>query len=161
MTLNTFDEGLGSKHQSYFYSVVLELFLCYSYLSDSTLRTSIFAQFLLSKQDLKIYLSILKLNSKLQYEHGSWWEFNNSTQSPSCVELIPCRWFKFTCSGVYLSFQKEQHKFLPPYIVSKRPNPTGAFSCISSTNKNSIKAAEKLFEYRQMSAAHFRTEQLK
>ena len=45
----TFDEGLGSKRQLCFYSLVLELFLCYIlYLSDSILCPSIFAQFLLS-----------------------------------------------------------------------------------------------------------------
>ena len=42
-----FDEGLGPKRQSCFYTVVLEFFLCYSYLFDSTLlHTSIFAKFL-------------------------------------------------------------------------------------------------------------------
>ena len=38
-------EGIGPKRQSYFYSLLLGFFLCYPYLSDSTLRTSIFAQF--------------------------------------------------------------------------------------------------------------------
>ena len=44
MTLHfaTLMKTIGQKRQSYFYSVALELFLCYSYLSDSTLRTSIF-----------------------------------------------------------------------------------------------------------------------
>ena len=40
-------KGIGPKCQSYFFSGVLQCFLCYSYLSDSTLRTSSFAQFLL------------------------------------------------------------------------------------------------------------------
>ena len=43
-----FDEVLDPKGQLYFYSVVLDCFLCYYYLSDNTLRTSIFAQFLLA-----------------------------------------------------------------------------------------------------------------
>ena len=33
-------KGIGLKRHSYFYSVVLEFCLCYSYLSGSTLRTS-------------------------------------------------------------------------------------------------------------------------
>ena len=43
---DTFDEGYRPE-VSVIYPVVLGLFLCYYYLSDSTLRTSIFAQFLL------------------------------------------------------------------------------------------------------------------
>ena len=35
-------KGIGPKRQSYFYSVVLKFFLYYSYLSDNTLRPSIF-----------------------------------------------------------------------------------------------------------------------
>ena len=40
-------KGIGPKRHKHFYSLVLEFFLCYSYPSDSTLRTSIFPQFLL------------------------------------------------------------------------------------------------------------------
>ena len=43
LLLMTFVKGISQKRQSY--SVVLELSLCYSYLSDSPLHTSIFAKF--------------------------------------------------------------------------------------------------------------------
>ena len=38
-------KGICPKYHTYLYSSVLELLLCYSYLSDSTLRISIFAEF--------------------------------------------------------------------------------------------------------------------
>ena len=62
---DTFDEELGPKCEIYFYSVVLELFLCYSYLTDSSLRSSIFAQFLLCVLDVYHKPSLrLKTNSE-------------------------------------------------------------------------------------------------
>ena len=57
------------KHQSYFYYMVLEFLLCYSYLSDSTSHTSIFAQFLFVRCyfanifDCKEYVLIIRFKT--------------------------------------------------------------------------------------------------
>ena len=55
LLLVTVVKDIGPKRQLYFYSMVMELFLCYSYLSDSTLRTSIYTQFPLTSDCCKGY----------------------------------------------------------------------------------------------------------